>query len=73
MFIDKTNFLMCGSCFCCVSCLTGERTILNCPSCGNYEMEFMPISNYESYQLDQDYIDEIASKLWTSQGGDYIG
>ena len=73
MFIDKNNFLMCGSCLWCVSCLTGNRTILHCPSCGNNEMQFMPISNYGSYKLDHDYIDEMASKLWTSQGGDHIG
>ena len=28
MCIDKKNFLMCGSCFWCVSCLTGNRTIV---------------------------------------------
>ena len=32
----------------------------------------MPISNYESYKLDHDYIDEMASKLWISHGGDHI-
>ena len=32
----------------------------------------MPISNYESYKLDHDYIYEMASKLWTGQGGDHI-
>jgi len=71
-FIDKKDFLMCGSCFWCVSCLTGGRTIVICPSCGNNEMQFMPISNYESYKLDHDYIDEMASKLLISHGGDHI-
>jgi hypothetical protein len=65
-FIDKKNFLMCGSCFWCVSCLTGNRTIVLCPSCGNNEMGLMPISNYESYKLDHDYINEMVSELWTN-------
>jgi hypothetical protein len=63
-FIDKTNFLMCGSCFWCVSCLTGNRTIMLCPTCGNNEMELNSIADYESYKLDDEYINEMASKLW---------
>jgi peptide methionine sulfoxide reductase MsrA len=65
-FIDKKNLLMCGSCFWCVSCLTGNSTIVLCPSCGNNEMGLMPISNYESYKLDHDYINEMVSELWTN-------
>ena len=72
MCIDKKNFLMCGSCFWCVSCLTGNWTIVPCPSCGNNEMQLMAISNYESYGLDNDYINEMAAKLWTSRGGGSI-
>ena len=33
----------------------------------------MPISDYESYKLDYDYINEMVSELWTIQGGDRIG
>jgi len=69
MLIEKKNFLVCGSCFWCVSCLTGSRTIVICPSCGNNEMQLMAISNYESYGLDNDYINEMAAKLWTNRGG----
>ena len=72
MLIEKKNFLVCGSCFWCVSCLTGSRTIVICPSCGNNEMQLMAISNYESYGLDNDYINEMATKLWTSRGGGSI-
>ena len=72
MLIEKKNFLVCGSCFWCVSCLTGSRTIVICPSCGNNEMQLMAISNYESYGLDNDYINEMAVKLWTSRGGGSI-
>ena len=72
MLIEKKNFLVCGSCFWCVSCLTGSRTIVICPSCGNNEMQLMAISNYESYELDNDYINEMAAKLWTSRGGGSI-
>jgi len=72
MLIEKKNFLVCGSCFWCVSCLTGSRTIVICPSCGNNEMQLMAISNYESYGLDNDYINEMAAKLWTRRGGGSI-
>ena len=68
MYIDKKNFLMCGSCFWCVSCLTGNRTIVPCPSCGNNEMQSTRISDYESYKLDHDYINEMVSQLRTNQG-----
>ena len=71
MLIEKKNFLVCGSCFWCVSCLTGSRTIVICPSCGNNEMQLMAISNYESYGLDNDYIND-AAKLWTNRGGGNI-
>jgi hypothetical protein len=64
MCIDKKNFLMCGSCFWCVSCLTGNTTIVPCPSCGNSEMQSTRISDYESYNLDDDYINEMVSELW---------
>jgi hypothetical protein len=33
----------------------------------------MPISDYESYKLDHDYINEMVSELWTIQSGDSIG
>ena len=66
MYIDKKNFLMCGSCFWCVSCLTENRTIVPCPSCGNNEMQSTRISDYESYKLDHDYINEMVSELWTN-------
>jgi hypothetical protein len=72
MLIEKKNFLVCGSCFWCVSCLTGSRTIVICPSCGNNEMQLMAISNYESYGLDNDYINEMGAKLRTSRGGGSI-
>ena len=72
MLIEKKNFLVFGSCFWCVSCLTGSRPIVICPSCGNNEMQLMAISNYESYGLDNDYINEMAAKLWTNRGGGSI-
>ncbi|MGA8484347.1 MAG: hypothetical protein WB706_08095 [Nitrososphaeraceae archaeon] len=52
--------------------MTGSSTIVICPSCGNTEMQLMAISNYESYGLDNDYINEMAAKLWTSRGGGSI-
>jgi hypothetical protein len=62
---------MCGSCFWCASCLTGNRGIVLCPSCGNNNaMQLMPVSGYESYKLDRDYINEMVSELWQNEGGD---
>jgi hypothetical protein len=52
--------------------MTENRTIVLCPSCGNNQVQLMPISDYESYRLDHDYINEMVSELWTSQGGDHI-
>jgi hypothetical protein len=64
---------MCGSCFWCASSLTGNRAIVLCPSCGNNnEMQLNPIADYESYKLDDEYINEMASELWTNEGGDSI-
>ncbi len=70
--IDTKNFLLCGSCFWCASCLDGNTTMLHCPSCGNDEMQSMPVSDYESYKLDHGYIDKMVSELWTNKGGDRI-
>jgi hypothetical protein len=71
VLIDNKNFLMCRSCLWCASCLTGNRTIGLCPSCGNNnEMQLLPVSDYESYKLDHDYIHEMVSGLWTNEGGD---
>jgi hypothetical protein len=74
-FVDAKNFLMCGSCFWCASCLTGNRTMLHCPSCGNNKMQLMPVSTYESYKLDHGYINGMVSELSglsTNKVGDRI-
>jgi hypothetical protein len=42
--------------------LTGIRTSTICPSCSSNEMESMPISDYESYRLDHDYIHGLVSE-----------
>ena len=59
--VDKKNFLICKSCFWCLSTLTGTRSMMQCPSCGNKEIELMSISNYDSYKLDDDYIRNMVS------------
>ncbi len=64
---------MCGSCFWCVSCLTEKRTIMNCPCCGNNEMQLNSIAGYGSYMLDDAYMHVMTSELLTSQGGDNKG
>lgn len=70
-FIEKRNFLICSSCFWCVSCFTGNRTIMNCPSCGNKEMQLNPIADYKSYKLDDEFMKEIASQFWPNPVGEY--
>ena len=72
-FIDKRNFLLCGSCFWCVSCLTENRPVIYCPLCGNNEMQLNIVLDYQSYKLDDEYMKEIASKLWPDQGGGHTG
>ena len=59
--VDKKNFLICKSCFWCVSTLTGTRSMMQCPSCSNNEMELMSVSNYDSYKLDDDFIKDMVS------------
>lgn len=61
--VDKKNFLMCKSCFWCASFLTAKRNMMQCPSCGNNEMELMFISNYQSYKLDDDYVKDMVSHV----------
>ena len=46
---------------------------MHCPCCGNNEMQLNAIADYESYKLDDEYISEKASELWTNQGGNNIG
>ena len=50
-----------------------KKNIALCPSCGNNEIRLMPISDYESYKLDYDYINEMLLELSTIQGGESIG
>ncbi len=61
--VDEKNFLMCKSCFWCASFLTGKRNSIRCPSCGSSNIELMSISDYESYKLDYEYINDMFSHL----------
>jgi hypothetical protein len=35
-------------------------------------MQWNPIADYESYKLDDEYINKMASELWRNEGGDTI-
>jgi hypothetical protein len=72
-FIDRRNFLLCRSCFWCVSWLTENRPVIYCPSCGNNEMQLNPVVEYQSYKLDDEYLKEIASIMRPDQGGGHSG
>ena len=45
---DKINFLLCESCFWCASYFNNYKMVVtNCPTCGNENIESMPISHDE--------------------------
>ena len=49
------QFLICNSCFWCASYLAGDfYRIENCPTCRDNRLEFIPISQTESYKLNFD-------------------
>ena len=48
-------FLICNSCFWCASILYDDvQPFRMCPICMNNELEFMPLSNGETYNFDYD-------------------
>jgi hypothetical protein len=49
------TFTLCNSCFWCASILYDDkRPFRPCPTCKNYDLEFMPISVDETYKFDHD-------------------
>ena len=48
-FGDKINFLVCGSCFWCASYFNYTEKVTRCPTCGNDNVESLPIANGEAY------------------------
>jgi len=53
--VSHRAFLICKSCFWCASILYEDvQPFRACPSCMNYELEFMPISTDETYKFDYD-------------------
>jgi hypothetical protein len=48
-FGDKINFLLCGSCFWCASYFNSTTILTRCPTCGNDNVESMPIATGEVY------------------------
>ena len=56
-FTDERYFLMCKSCYWCASCLTNDDGYIStCPVCDTNKMEWLPISQSESYRLEYDDI-----------------
>ena len=52
---DKINFLLCESCFWCASYFNNYRKVVSrCPTCGNDNVESMPISHDEVYTFNHD-------------------
>jgi hypothetical protein len=49
---QRTQFLICESCFWCASILEGGRPVGRCPRCKSSMLEFIPIATGESYRLD---------------------
>jgi hypothetical protein len=51
---DEVSFLICRSCFWCVSCLSPESTFTKCPSCVEGNIESLPIAENEDYRFNFD-------------------
>jgi len=57
---------MCKSCYACASCLTNDDGyITTCPVCDTTKMEWLPISESESYRLDYNDIRGMILEFWT--------
>ena len=57
---------MCKSCYWCASCLTNDDgCISTCPVCGTDKVEWLPISQSESYRLDNNDIRGMILEFWT--------
>ena len=57
---------MCKSCYWCASCLTNDDGFIStCPVCDTNKMEWLPISQSESYRLDYDDIRGMILEFWT--------
>lgn len=71
-FIDKRNFLICKTCLWCASCMANPMIIKGCPLCGNNGVESTPVSDFESYALDYDFIHGLRLEFWPNSNGDDI-
>lgn len=52
----QKQFLLCGSCVWCATCIDSRVTIEKCPSCMNGKVESMQLSNDEIFKFCQDEI-----------------
>ena len=49
---ERINFLLCESCFWCASYFNNyKKVVTKCPTCGNDNVESMPISHDEVYTI----------------------
>jgi hypothetical protein len=69
--ICKRYFVMCKSCYWCLSCLTKDSEhITTCSLCNAKNMELLPISLSESYRFVNDQTGGIGLEFWTENEGD---
>jgi hypothetical protein len=52
----QKQFLLCGSCVWCATCIDSRVTIEKCPSCMNGKVESRPLSDDEIFKFRQDEI-----------------
>ena len=52
MASQRTEFLICESCFWCASILRGGTLVGRCPSCKSNMLESIPIGTGEPYRFD---------------------
>ena len=46
---NNISFLLCEACYWCASYFNSDTTLTRCPTCGNDNVESMPIANGEVY------------------------
>ena len=64
-FTSERYFVMCQTCYWCVSSLINNEHIANCPLCGTENIELLPISQFENYRFDNDYKRGMVLEFWT--------
>jgi hypothetical protein len=64
-FVNKRYFVICQSCYWCLSSLINNEHIASCPLCGTENIERLPISQFENYRFNNDHKRGMVLEFWT--------